>query len=295
MKLFHERITDYAAVFPEKAAVTDPWGEISYAEMDKRSASISRALAALGVGVGEAVAVYVPYGKEILLGAVSVLRAGAVFVPFDFEYPAERLQYMLKDSEAKAVLTLRELWEKKPLDFPAEQLVFMDQAPAREQKALPCEALSEDSPAMLLYTSGTTGNPKGVLHVHRMLLHLVDWINIHEDAAMNANTRSGVITSFSFVGTQMFLLGTLSKGGTVCIAPEAARKDLGALHRFLGEQRVTHIFLPSGLAAIMAEDYDITGIFIFAAGEKLRNFRPLVPGSFLIDSYGSTETSGVLS
>lgn len=295
MKLFHERIADFAAAFPEKAAVTDPRGEISYAKIEKRSADISRVLAALGVGAGDAVAIYVPYGKEILLGAVSALRAGAVFVPFDFEYPAERLRYMLKDSEAKAILTLRELWEQKPLDFPAEQVIFMDQLPETEQKALSCAALSEDSPAMLLYTSGTTGNPKGVLHVHRMLLHIVDWINLHEDAAMNTDTRSGVITSFAFVGTQMFLLGPLSKGGTVCIAPEAARKDLGALHCFLGEQRVTHIFLPSGLAAIMAEDYDITGIFIFAAGEKLRNFRPLVPGSFLIDSYGSTETSGVLS
>ena len=295
MKLFHERIRDYAAAFPEKAAVTDPWGEISYAEMEERSAALSRVLAALGVDAGDAAAVYVPYGKEILLGAVSALRAGAVFVPFDYEYPAERLQYMLADSEAKAILTLRPLWEQKPLDFPADKVVFMDEAPAAEQKKPVTDALTEESPAMLLYTSGTTGKPKGVLHVHSMLLHLVDWINVHADAAMDANTRSGVITSFSFVGTQMFLLGPLSKGGTVNIGPEAARKDLGALHQFLRDKRVTHIFLPSGLAAIMAEDYDLGGVFIFAAGEKLRNFRPLVPGSFLIDSYGSTETSGVLS
>ena len=169
MKLFHERISDFAAAFPDKAAVTDPRGEISYGELEARSASISRVLAALGVEAGGTVAVYVPYGKEILLGAVSVLRSGAVFVPFDFEYPAERLQYMLADSEAKAVLTLRSLWEKKPLDFPAEQVVFMDRLPEPEQKAPPCKALSGDSPEMLLYTSGTTGKPKGVLHVHRML------------------------------------------------------------------------------------------------------------------------------
>ncbi|MBR2717517.1 MAG: non-ribosomal peptide synthetase, partial [Oscillospiraceae bacterium] len=295
MRLFHELIADYAAAFPGKAAVTDTLGEMSYGEMEARSASVSRALAARGVGAGDAVAVYVPYVKEILLGAVSAFRAGAVFVPFDFEYPPERLAYMRKDSEAKAVLTLKELWEQKPLDFPPDQVVFMDEPSAGAQKEASCAGLTEESPAMLLYTSGTTGNPKGVPHIHGMLLHLADWIDIHADAAMNADTRSGVITSFSFVGTQMFLLGPLSRGGTVCIAPEAARKDLGTLYQFLGEQRVTHIFLPSGLAAILAEDYDITGRFIFAAGEKLRNFRPLIPGSFLIDSYGSTETSGVLS
>ncbi len=295
MKLFHEQITEYAAAFPDKAAVTDPYGEISYGELEAQSASFSRVLAALGVGTGDAVAVYVPYTKEILLGAVTVFRSGAVFIPFDDSYPADRLTYMLEDSEAKAILTVRELWEHKPLNFPADKVVFMDEPPAQEQKAVHCKDLSEESPAMLLYTSGTTGKPKGVLHIHRMLLHIADWMNIHEGAEMNKSTRSGAITSFSFVGTQMFLLGSLSKGGTVCIAPEAARKDLGFLYQFLTEQKVDHIFLPSGLAAILAEDFDISGILIFAAGEKLRNFKPLVSGSFLIDSYGSTETSGVLS
>ena len=178
MKLIHERIADYAASFPAKTAVTDPRGEISYGEMETQSAAISGVLSSLGVGTGDAVAVYVPYSKEILLGAVSVFRTGAVFVPFDFEYPVDRLAYMLQDSEAKAILTLRELWEQKPLHFPADKVVFMDEQYNSEQKEVCCETLSEDSPAMLLYTSGTTGNPKGVLHVHRMLLHIVDWTNI---------------------------------------------------------------------------------------------------------------------
>ncbi len=295
MKLFHELIAEYAAAFPDKAAAVDPRGEISYGEMERLSYGFSRVLAALGTETGDAVAVYVPYTGEILLGAVSALRAGAVFIPFDCEYPVERLTFMLEDSGAKAILTTRELWEQKPLGFPEERVVFMDEPPSQEQKDVHCETLSDNSPAMLLYTSGTTGKPKGVLHIHKMLLHIADWMNVHEGAEMDGSTRSGVITSFSFVGTQMFLLGPLSKGGTVCIAPEAARKDLGYLHSFLAEQHITHIFVPSGLAAILAEDHDISGIFVFAAGEKLRNFRPLVPGNFLIDSYGSTETSGVLS
>ena len=128
-----------------------------------------------------------------------------------------------------------------------------------------------------------------------MLTHIVDWMNIHEGAEMDENTRTGVMSGISFVGTQMFLLGPLSKGGTVCIAPEAARKDVEFLYQFIREAGVTHIFLPAALAAIIAEDYDIRGIFIFAAGEKLRNFKPHNTGNVLINSYGCTETSGVLS
>ena len=101
MKLFHEQITEYAAAFPDKAAVTDPYGEISYGELEAQSASFSRVLAALGVGTGDAVAVYVPYTKEILLGAVTVFRMGAVFIPFDDGYPADRLTYMLEGLRGK--------------------------------------------------------------------------------------------------------------------------------------------------------------------------------------------------
>ncbi len=305
MKLIHERVRDYALQNPEKPALVDERGEMTYRELDARSARAAKMLAARGLKPGDRAAVYVPYTKDILLGAVSVLRAGGVFVPFDDAYPVERLQYMLRDSEAAAILTLRELWEKKKPDFPAEKVIFLDEvcpgAHAGADEEPPADGASTSprltpaSPALLLYTSGTTGNPKGVLHTHNMLLHLVDWIKVHPDAAMNADTRSGAMSSFSFVGTQMFLLGPLLHGGTVCIAPQAARRDLALLDQFLREYRVTHIFLPSGLAAILAEDYDIRGRFLFAAGEKLRNFRPLCPGSFLINSYGSTELSGVLS
>ena len=287
---------------PEKPALIDERGEMTYRELDAHSARAAAALAACGLKPGDRAAVYVPYTKNILLGAVSVLRAGGVFVPFDDVYPVERLQYMLRDSEGAAILTLRELWEKKKLDFPTEKVLFLDEfcpgageIPLADESAFVSPSLSPASPAMLLYTSGTTGNPKGVLHTHNMLLHIVDWIKMHPDAAMNASTRSGAMSSFSFIGTQMFLLGPLLYGGTVCIAPVEARKDISLMDQFLREYRVTHIFLPSGLAAIMAEDYDIRGRFLFAAGEKLRNFRPLCPGNYLINSYGSTELSGVLS
>ena len=297
-KLLHERIAAYAAVNPSKTALQDAPGEMSYGQLEATSASLARELVARGVSQGDAVAVYVPYGKDILVGAVAALRAGGIYIPFDEAYPVERLETILEDSEAKAILTVRKLWNSKPLGFPEERVIFMDEVKTvKDYFSLftSHSSLSEDSPAMLLYTSGTTGRPKGVLHIHKMLTHIVDWMNIHDGAKMDENTRTGVMSGISFVGTQMFLLGPLSKGGTVCFAPEAARKDVGFLYQFIREAGITHIFLPAALAAIMAEDYDINGIFIFAAGEKLRNFKALNPDNVLINSYGCTETSGVLS
>ena len=295
MKLLYELITEYAAAFPNKAAAEDANGIMTYGELSARSACLANVLAKNGFHTGDAAAVYVPFAKEIILGAVSILRVGGIYVPFDSSYPAQRLEYMLNDCEAKAILTVRELWEKQKLQFPEERVIFMDEYPEIKEYAVCPIGLREDSPAMLLYTSGTTGNPKGVPHSHGFLLHIVDSNNIHEGAEMNADTRSGIMSAFPFVGTQGFLLGPLAKGGTSCIAPEIARKDLGLLYQFLRQAKITHIFLPSALASLLAEDYDISGIFVFAAGEKLRPFRSHAPGNCLLNSYGSTETSAVFS
>ena len=295
MRLIHDLVKDYAAANPGKIALSDPFGTLSYGELEAQSAAVSCALSALGAKPGDSVAVYVPYTKEIMLGAVAALRTGCIYIPFDGAYPEKRLEYMLEDSEAVAILTTRGFWESKRLGFPEERVIFLDELQEAAEEAPDCGSLGEDSPAMLLYTSGTTGKPKGVLHTHRMLLHIVDCIKAHDDAALNADTRSGVMSSFPFVATQMFLLGPILNGGTVCIAPEAARKDMDFLYRFLKESRVTHVFIPSGLAAIMAEDYDLSGMFVFAAGEKLRNFRAFSPDNILINMYGSTETSAIIT
>ena len=295
-KLFHERVAAFAATNPSKIALQDPFGDMSYGELEAKSAAVSSTLSSLDVKPGNAVAVYVPFTKDIMVGAIATLRTGCIFIPFDGAYPEKRLEYMLEDAEVAAILTVREFWENRKLHFPVERVIFLDEiAPPNSKLSTLNSQLSEHSPAMLLYTSGTTGKPKGVLHSHRMLLHIADCAKVHPDAVMNADTHSGIMSSFPFVATMMFLIGPLLYGGTVCIAPEIARKDMGYLYQFIREARVTHIFLPSGLAAIMAEDYDLKGVFVFAAGEKLRNFHPFSPDNILINLYGSTEVCPIIS
>ena len=293
--LIHELMACHAAENPTKTAASDVRGEISYSELEARSAAAARALSALGVRAGSTAAVYVPYVKEIVLGAFSAWRAGCVYLPFDDAYPEERLNYMLENSGAAAILTVREFWRQKPLEFPAGKLIYLDELTAAGDAPDPCISLTEDSPAMLLYTSGTTGRPKGVLHTHGLLANLLEWMDPREAPEVNENSRGGIATGFTFVGSQVFMFGSLAKGGTVCIAPEAARRELDSLNRFIHENRITHIFLPSGLGAMLAEDYDIRGVCALVGGEKLRSFKGFVPENTLLFGYGCTETAAVMA
>ena len=295
MKLIHEIVSEYAVNHPSKEAAEDSFGSLSYGELDGRSNTAAKILQAIGVRAGDSVGVYVPYVKDVITGALAVWKSGGVYVPMDDAYPAERLEYILKDSDAKAILTCRSLWKHKPLNFPLNKVIFIDETSDSTSAFTPRTVLTPKSPAMILYTSGTTGRPKGVLHRHEFLTHIVDWMSTGEGFDMSADSHVGLISRFTFVATITLMFGALLKGGTLYFAPEQARNDLEQLYNFLTDKNITHIFIASGLAAILAEDYDISGVNVFAAGEKLPNFRAYSTEVNLINMYGSTEIGVVAS
>ena len=293
MKHLYDYTAEYAARSPEKIAVSDERGAITYAQLDRKSSTVAARLAGMGIGPGDAVAVYVAYDKEIVTGTYAAMKAGGVYLPLEYTYPEERLQFMLEDSSASALLTHRPLWEEKPLNFPQDRVLFMDDE-FEETEFLPTDPAPED-PAMILYTSGTTGRPKGVVLPHAMMVSLLNWAFIHEGTQLTEDSRAGIMSGLSFSATTLILYSPLMFGGSVMLVPEAARKDLALLYRFLKENGITHIFMATGLAATMAEHYDLSGINVFAGGEKLRNFRAFSQETRLINTYGCTELGAVLS
>ncbi|MDO5444168.1 MAG: AMP-binding protein [Eubacteriales bacterium] len=293
MKHIYDYLAEYAVKNPQKAAISDENGTLTYAELNEKSSALALRLAELKIRQGEPVAVYVPYVKELVVGTFAVMRAGAVYLPLEYSYPDDRLQFMLKDSSAGALLTLRSLWKERPLDFPEERVIYIDD----EYGSVPSVSadVSPDAPAMILYTSGTTGCPKGVILPHTMMVSLMNWAFIHEGTELTEDSRAGIMSGLTFSATTLILYSPFMYGGTVLLAPEAARKDIDLLYVFLKENKITHTFLPAGLATTMAEHYDMSGINIFAGGEKLRNFRPLSRNTKLINTYGCTELGAIIS
>lgn len=293
MKHIYDYIIKYALEHPQKAALADVNGVISYAELASRSGSLAARLVSAGLSVGDAVGVYVPYVKEIALGGISAVRAGGVYMPMDASYPADRLNFMLSDSKAKAILTVHGLWDKAPLDFPAEKVVFMDDEQGLD--GYTAQDIPPEASAFILYTSGTTGRPKGIVHSHLMMVSFLEWARIHEGTEVTENSKTAAMTGFTFVGSTEMLYSALCKGATAYVVPEIARKDMELLYSFLCQEGITHIFMPSSLAATFVEYYDTGKLCIFAGGEKMRNFRAVSDNVCLINSYGATELAGVIS
>ncbi len=291
--LFHEHISNIAASFPSHIALIDEQGSLTYRMTDELSNGLAHVLRQAGLVPSEAVAVLVSRQKEIMLGALGIMKAGGVFLPLDEAYPDERLLYMMDDAGVRFILADRDLFSERKLPLNGRRVYFFDEIqPVSELAAY--KGCSDD-PVMILYTSGTTGNPKGVIHRHALLQGVNDWICNHDGLDLNQESHMGIMSGFTFVATNVFMFGTLFGGGTLHIFPNEIRQNTDILYDHIKKNGITHIFTPSSLTAAMAEDYDTSGITFFSGGEKLRNFTPYSPETRVYNMYGSTELATIFS
>ena len=174
------RSEDVAALFaeqarrrPEAVAVAAEEGELTYAELDRRSSRLARRLAAAGVGPEVRVALLAQRSPALIVGLLGILKAGGAYVPLDPSYPAERLAWMLADSGSRVLLGQPELLAELPEGAGAPDdrradrrslRTFRDRSPGRR---------SPEGLAYVMYTSGSTGRPKGVGVTHRNVVRLV--------------------------------------------------------------------------------------------------------------------------
>jgi amino acid adenylation domain-containing protein/non-ribosomal peptide synthase protein (TIGR01720 family) len=288
---------DQLASAPAVVAGATSW---SHAELDRRARQLARHLRSLGVGAGDRVAVMLPRSPELLAGLLAVLRAGAAYLPLDPAYPAARIAHQLEDAGLAALITSEALASGLPA-LPAGTLVVRVDADAdaiaRADAELPAASRSPDEPAYLMYTSGSTGQPKAALVTHRGLSNYLSWSA--EAYAMTAGTRAAVATSVAFDATITTLWSPLITGGTVVLLPEGA--EIEALAALLQTDDGVDVvkLTPSHLDALRAHTGDAVrpgGARVFViGGEQLRGehvawCQTIAPRARIINEYGPTET-----
>ena len=197
-----ELFATQAARTPDAVAVRDSRQELTYRRLDERSNQLARHLRGAGTGPGDIVAIRLARSAELIVAMLGILKAGAAYLPLDPAYPADRTDYMLRDSGASTVVTDAEL---------------------RAAGAQPVSPLSTDippdQPAYVLYTSGSTGRPKGVLITHRNAVPLVLWGRRAFSAAQLSRVLAATSACFDVSAFEIFV--PLCAGGAVVVVENA--------------------------------------------------------------------------
>jgi len=202
----HELFERQAALTPGRTALVCGTERTTYRELNDRADQLAARLRALGIGPERLVAVRMERTPEMAAALLGILKAGGAYVPLDPDYPQERQDYILEDSNASVLLTGEEL------------ILLEERSPAQEDESS-FSAVTPAHRAYVIYTSGSTGRPKGVEIEHRSAFVMVEWARrIFEEEELQGVLAS---TSLCFDLSVFELFVPLASGGTVILAPNA--------------------------------------------------------------------------
>ena len=286
----HDAVTRWAGQTPDAPAVTCADGTLTYRDLDERANRLAHHLRRLGVQRDVVVAIHLDRGLDHYVALLGVFRAGGAVLPLDPGYPDARLRYMLQDSDAQVLLTRTA--PPAAVDCTVVRLDTVAAQLAGLPTTAPAEPAGRDDLAYLMYTSASTGPPKGVQLEHGGIADLCDW---HVAAlGLTATDRGSLAAPLSFDASILDLWPVWSVGGHAIAISDEDRGDPDNLVRALRENRVTVCFLTTALAEIFLAQPDLETLslrYLVTGGEALRRRpRPGLPFR-LINIYGPTETT----
>ena len=253
----------------------------SYADVDRISDSVASALESQGIGPGDSVAIFVPRSEWYLLCAMGVLKAGTAYVPIDTSYPDERVSFMISDSAAKAVLVTPDTLGRIPSRIPLIDCTVLPQS-----RFHPRESESRGA-AVILYTSGTTGTPRGAVITRLAVENYSEFYS--EVTAMSSKDVVALYHSIGFDVHLESMLSPIIAGASVSIVPENVRLDMDALDRFITDHGITNLHLPAAVGRMFVEKHPNSDLHLLVVGgEKFGESRNDV-GYDILEKYGPTE------
>ncbi|WP_395309809.1 amino acid adenylation domain-containing protein [Mycobacterium sp. AMU20-3851] len=275
--------------------------ELSYAELDARAEAIASHLRELGIGAGQVVGLRAERSPDVVIGILAILKAGAAYLPMDPLYPTDRIAFMLADAAVRVVLTQHTFLDE--LHTLPVHTVCLDQPlpPVTTPTPAPAQATSADL-AYVMYTSGSTGNPKGVRVTHHNVLRLFAATIPH--FGFGPDDVWTLWHSYSFDISVSELWGALLTGARLVIVTQDTSRDPAAFRALVEREHVTVMSqTPTGFQAFIDIDHttppaDFTLRYILLCGEAL-HLQSLQPWfdrygdrtPQIINMYGPTEAT----
>lgn len=296
-----------------------PPAQLSYGELTRRSNSFANALHSLGVGPGDRVALMLPQGFHTAIAHVAIYKLGAIAVPLALLFGIEAIEHRLSASGAKVLVTTGNGFDKLssirgrlsaletiiiagPLRAAAEGFEQLEAAHVDTFDAMMTRA---DDPALMIFTSGTTGPPKGALHAHRVLIGHVPGVQIHHEFMPQPGDKLWTPADWAWAGG---LLNVLLPGlllGVPVVSSPAQKFDPELAYRTMAELKVRNAFIPPTALRIMRTvvdplsrhrlDLRSVGSGGEALGRETYEWAQRVLGLTINEFYGQTECNLVLA
>jgi amino acid adenylation domain-containing protein len=289
---FHQLFEAQVAQTPDAVAVVFQDEQLTYRELNQRANQLAHYLQKLGVKPEVIVGICVERSLEMIVGVLGILKAGGAYLPLDPTYPAERLAFMLSDSQVPVLLTTQMFVTELPQN--RAQVICLDAdwtKIARESEQNLNSGVTVQNLAYLIYTSGSTGTPKGVLVTHEGLGNLTE--DKIRKCKVQPDSRILQFFSLSFDASIPELVMALGSGAALYLGTQADLLPGPALMQLLREQAITHITLPpSALAVLPNEELPALQMVLVGgeapSGELIAQWSK---GRLFINAYGPTETT----
>ncbi|WP_460320745.1 amino acid adenylation domain-containing protein [Paenibacillus sp. YSY-4.3] len=301
---------------PEHTAIVFKEERLTYRELDEMVSRLAHMLRGCGVKPGEVTAIMAEHSIEMIVAVLAVLKAGGAYLPIDHEYPADRITYILEDSNAGLLLTKSRLLQAKDmlaqdmkvpmagrniqaidledalaLSMETEQPLLSSTSPSSSSSSLPSVDASPSDLAYIIYTSGSTGKPKGVMIEHRSLLNMTGWYQTYYK--LTASDKCTKYAGFGFDASVWEIFPALLSGSELHIIPEEIRYDVRLLAEYYNNSRISISFLPTAVCEQFIQLDNDSLRMLITGGDKLRVYRS-TPYE-LINNYGPTENTIVTS
>jgi amino acid adenylation domain-containing protein len=308
----HERFSEQARRLPDHVAITDPHDDWTYEELNTRSNQLAHYLLERGIGREDIVAIHAHRSASLAWALLGILKAGAAFLILDPAYPGARLAEYVRAAKPKGLVVIGAASEVATEVELALQEAVCVALPGRSDiegflggysTAEPKIAVGADDLAYVSFTSGSTGEPKGILGRHGPLTHFLPWQA--EKFGLDESDRFSLLSGLSHDPLHREMFTAFWVGGTVCVPDPDVTGAGERLAEWMAEQRVTfaHLTPPLGriLSATAKPDCQLPSLrYAFVVGDRLTwidvdRLRGLAPNMSCVNYYGSTETQRAVS
>ncbi|NOQ24125.1 MAG: amino acid adenylation domain-containing protein, partial [Bacteroidales bacterium] len=306
-KAIHELFEEQVKRTPNACALVRGSNKLTYKEFNQETDKLSNILINKGIKCNDFVAIFADQSIEFLISIFAVLKAGGAYVPIDNNYPVSRKNYIIKDCDAKIILStksVRSANKETLMDIEDDRIVNVDELDNYESPVQydPVK-LKSDNLIYLIYTSGSTGNPKGAAVYHKGFANLMHWF-INENTITSTDSVL-LMSSTSFDLTQKNLFAALLCGGSLHLMP-TSHYDPDIISDIISREKITWInCTPSAFYPIVEAKEDsllekLNSLrFVSLGGEpismnKLSTWLSLESNKTkIVNTYGPTEATDI--